>query len=284
MIKLKRPVWLAVLIISILILLAGAVFLFWYFTQQDAPPPMGEITASTSETVILPDDLTEAPAGTAADSAVPATISASDSYGYQMEYSEDWLNMSLEEINEINPDIYAWIYIPGTNVDYPVAQSLVGDDSFYLSHNIYGSYQFSGTIYSQSMNRTDFRDPVTVLYGHNMLNGSMFASLHYFEDASFFNEHNTCFVRTKDKLLTYLIYSAYVYDDRHIMNSFNFNDEQVLLGYFDSTLNPRTYSGNVRQGVTLDSDSRVLTLSTCTNGSSNTRYLVQGVLVDEQLR
>ena len=282
MIKLKKPIWWAILIISVLILLAGAFFLFRYFTQQDTLPPTGEITASVSGGVPLPSTATEEAGTSAPEPTAPAPTK--EAFGYEVEEYEDWTSLSFDELMDINPDIYAWIYIPGTNIDYPVAQSLAGDDSFYLSHNVYGQYQFSGMIYSQSMNRRDFSDPVTVLYGHNMLNGSMFASLHYFEDQSFFDSHTTCFVQTADKLLTYLIYSAYVYDDRHIMNSFNFNDEQVLMEYFGSTLEPRTYSANVREGIELSADSKVLTLSTCTNGSSNTRYLVQGVLVDEQLR
>ena len=112
----------------------------------------------------------------------------------------------------------------------------------------------------------------------------MFATLHYFSDTAFFDDHTTCFILTRDKIYTYLIYSAYVYDDRHILNSNNFADEDVFLEYLDSSLHPRTYNGNVREGVDLDKDSRILTLSTCTNGAANTRYLVQGVLVDEQPR
>ena len=276
--KVRKPLWVVILIIAILVLLAGFFFLIKnYLPGQETPLPGGMAPTSSASSAETVD-------GTAAATEPPTETPTINSFGYALEKYEDWMSLDFEELLDINPDICGWIYIPGTNIDYPVAQSLDGDDNFYLSHNIYKQYQFSGTIYSQSMNRRNFTDPVTVLYGHNMLNGSMFATLHRFSDQDFFNKHTTCFVRTRDKLLTYLIYSAYVYDDRHIMNSFNFLDEEVLLDYFDSTLNPRTYSGIVREGVTLTSDSRVLTLSTCTNGGSNTRFLVQGVLVDEQLR
>ena len=276
--KTNRALWIVILTLSLTVVIGCVIFLFVYLMQPGdifphttvkptAAPPDESVAAATDEPTEAP---TEKP-----------TI---NSFGYEMETYEEWTQLSFEELMDINPDIYAWIYIPDTNVDYPVAQSMNGDDSFYLSHNIYRQYQFSGTIYSEFQNATDFSDPVTVLYGHNMLNGSMFATLHYFTDEKFFDEHTTCFILTRDKVYTYLIYAAYVYDDRHILNSNNFSDEDVLLNYFDSTLNPHTYSGNVREGVALDKDSRVLTLSTCTNGASNTRYLVQGVLVDEQLR
>jgi sortase B len=269
-----------ILILSLVVLLGGAVFLFFYFTQNDSPISRDDVTVTEAVTEAATDQTEASEAPTEPPTEAPTV----NTYGYRMDEYDDWEELSFDELTEINPDIYAWIYIPDTKIDYPVAQSLKGDDAFYLSHNVYGDYQFSGTIYSESMNSRDFHDPVTVLYGHNMLNGSMFATLHYFNDADFFDDHTTCFVVTKDKVLTYLIYSAYVYDDRHIMNSNNnFADEEVLLEYFDSTIHPRTYNYNVRGGVTLDKDSKVLTLSTCI-GSDPTRYLVQGVLVDEQDR
>ena len=269
-----------ILILSLVVLLGGAVFLFLYFTQNDSPISRDDVTVTEAVTEAATDQTEASEAPTEPPTEAPTV----NTYGYRMDEYDEWEELSFDELTEINPDIYAWIYIPDTKIDYPVAQSLKGDDAFYLSHNVYGDYQFSGTIYSESMNSRDFHDPVTVLYGHNMLNGSMFATLHYFNDADFFDDHTTCFVVTKDKVLTYLIYSAYVYDDRHIMNSNNnFTDEEVLLEYFDSTIHPRTYNYNVRGGVTLDKDSKVLTLSTCI-GSDPTRYLVQGVLVDEQDR
>jgi sortase B len=278
--RIKRPLWLVVLIFSLIVLLGGAVFLFIYLTQDDRPISRDDITVTETATEASAEEATAAPETLEPPTQAPTV----NTFGYRMDDYDDWGELSFDELTKINPDIYAWIYIPDTKIDYPVAQSLRGDDAFYLSHNVYGEYQFSGTIYSESMNSRDFDDPVTVLYGHNMLNGSMFATLHYFNDADFFDEHTTCFVITKDKVLTYLIYAAYVYDDRHILNANNnFADEDVLLAYFDSTLHPRTYNMNVRGDVTLDKNSKVLTLSTCI-GSDPTRYLVQGVLVNEQDR
>ena len=272
--KVGKKLWIAVLIIAILVLLAGAFFLIRYFTQQDKLIERDDIRVETRDEA-TPDEVVTEP---------PTEAPTINSFGYKLDEYADWQELDFSKLRDINTDIYAWIYIPGTNVDYPVAQSIeYHDDSFYLNHNIYREYQFSGTIYSEMKNRLDFSDPVTVLYGHNMLNGSMFATLHYFSDKDFFDKHTTCFVQTRDKLCTYLIYAAYVYDDRHILNSFNFADEDVRVDYFNSTLNPRTYSGFVREGVELDKDSRIITLSTCI-GADKTRYLVQGVLVDEQFR
>ena len=272
--KTRKMLWIVILVLAIIALSAGGFFLIRYFTQQDHLVTRDDIRKS---------DATQDEANPTSSEA-PTEEPTINSFGYKLDEYPDWTQMDFDQLTAINTDIYAWIYIPGTNVDYPVAQSISDqNDSFYLNHNIYREYQFSGTIFSEIKNALDFSDPVTVLYGHNMLNGSMFATLHYFSDEKFFNTHTTCFVQTKDKLYTYLIYAAYVYDDRHILNSFNFSDVKVRTDYFNSTLKPRTYDGFVRDGVELDKDSRILTLSTCI-GAGNTRYLVQGVLVDEKVR
>lgn len=255
--------------IALAILIGAGTFLFFYLRQKN----------------ISRNVLPVAPATEKATEKVGATEKGPiKAWGYQTAELGDHA-VSFDELEEINPDIYAWIYIPNTNVDYPVARSTSdGNDSFYLEHNIYRQYQFSGTIYSEIQNQPDMHDRVTVMYGHNMLNGSMFASLHNFEDKSFFDDNNTIFVMTKDKLFTYLVYSAYTYDDRHILNSFSLNDDKSFREFLDSTLDPHSYDCNVREGVQLTTENKILTLSTCTSGASNTRYLVQGVLVDESDR
>ena len=90
--------------------------------------------------------------------------------------------IDFKALQEKNSDVYSWIYIPDTNVDYPIVQSDADtDDLFYLDHNIDKKYEFAGMIFSQKHNTKDYSDPVTVLYGHDMKNGSMFADLHEFE-------------------------------------------------------------------------------------------------------
>ena len=81
----------------------------------------------------------------------------------------------------VNPDVYAWIWIPGTNIDYPILQSETEDDAYYLNHTIEKKEGLPGTIYTEKYNGKDFSSPVTVIYGHNMKNGSMFADLHKYE-------------------------------------------------------------------------------------------------------
>ncbi len=185
--------------------------------------------------------------------------------------------VSLKEQNE---DIYAWIEVPNTNINYPVVQSRV-DDNFYLNKGIDKKYLFAGMIYSQSMNSLDFYDPVTVLYGHNMNNGTMFQNLHKFQNKEFFNENDHFFVYTKNHILTYKIVSAFKYDNRHIMNSFDFNIISDLADFQNTVTNPDSLLKNVREDTEIDYNSKILVLSTCI-GDKRSRYLVCGVMIDDE--
>lgn len=211
------------------------------------------------------------------DKPAAATKSAEELKKYAENHKIKW-----DKLKKTNKDIYAWLYVPKTKIDYPVVQpSKNKDDLYYLNRDIDKKYKFAGSIFSEKMNAKDFKDPVTVLYGHNMLNGSMFAGLHRFEIASFFKKNKVFYIYTPSRRLTYQIYSAYTYDDRHIMNSFDFGDKADLKEYQKSTLKPKSMTKNVRK-VKLNAKSKIVTLSTCTNGDDNTRFLVQGVLVKNE--
>lgn len=191
--------------------------------------------------------------------------------------------IDFEWLESVNPEVYAWIYIPDTQIDYPVAQHAGSDQEYYLSHDFYGSPKFAGCIFSQKPNALDFSDPVTVLYGHNMKNGSMFQNLYFFlQDSDFFNAHKYIYLYMKNRTLVYEVVSAYYSDNRNIMVYNDFSDPQVFADYLDQCQNPRTVERCVREDVTLDENSRILTLSTCRPNVASQRYLVQAVLAYEK--
>ena len=86
---------------------------------------------------------------------------------------------------------------------------------------------------------------------------------------------------TPGHILTYEIYSAFVYDDRHILNSFDFSSKEEYAEFLSATLSPKSMTRNVREGIEVDTNDRIITLSTCT-GVKTQRYLVVGVLVNDQ--
>ena len=192
--------------------------------------------------------------------------------------------IDFDAVRVENPDVCAWIQIPGIEViDYPIMQSdAETDDNFYLDHDINKAEKRAGSIYFQKVNRSDFSDPNTLIYGHNMLNGTMFGQLKKFRGKDFFNENREIYIYTPGHIKKYEIVSAFVYDDRHIINSFNFNIETSRMQFFDECLNPSSLTKQVLEGATLDKDDKIITLSTCTSNESE-RYLVVGKLVSDTI-
>ncbi|MDR1713473.1 MAG: class B sortase [Coriobacteriales bacterium] len=189
--------------------------------------------------------------------------------------------IDFASIQQTSPDVYAWIYIPGTPINYPVVQH-PNDDFFYIDHNPERNYAFEGSIFTEMANSLDFSDPITVIYGHNMHDETMFSTLHYFEDADFFAENDEMIIYTPGHILTYRIISAYQYDNRHILNSYDFSNPEVLADYQEYVRNPDSLLVNTRD-VPLTSTDKIVQLSTCMTVQNWNRYLVNGVLIDDHL-
>jgi len=188
-------------------------------------------------------------------------------------------NLDWDELHETNEHIYAWIYIPGTNVDYPVLQHPT-DDTYYLDYNLDGTKGYPGCIYSEhKYNSMDWMDFNTLLYGHNMKDGTMFKTLHKYEDRAFFEENRYMYIYTPEEVYVYDIFAAYVGDAIHILADYNFEYEEAREKYLDELFSMRSMSAHFRDGVEVTEDSKILTLVTCT-GNGNTRYFVQGVMVN----
>lgn len=191
--------------------------------------------------------------------------------------------IDFQSLQMQNPEIYAWLYVPGTGVNLPLVQHTGGSDDYYLNHDAYGGYSPLGAAFSDGANSSSFTDPVTVVYGHDV--ASVFKNLHDFEDSAFFDAHDKMYVYLPNgKLLTYSVVSAYRSDDSYILGN-DLSSEQGRQAYYDQVLDPvDTEYRQVREGVSLGPDDRLLQLSTCMlnefHGSH--RYIVTGVLTSEQ--
>lgn len=193
-------------------------------------------------------------------------------------------NKDFNQLREKYPDIIAWLEVPNTNVNLAVVQH-PSDDYYYLSHAPTGQQDMFGAAYIELCNKNDFSDPVTLIYGHNMLDDSMFATLHSFEDTQFFQENEYFYIYTPGHKYTYTIISAYTYDNRHIINTNKgFQNKDTLMKYYETVKNPSGFLKNVRNGVSLSEDDKIVQLSTCMSDIklSNQRYLVTGVLTEDQ--
>ena len=109
------------------------------------------------------------------------------------------MDVNFAGLKTQNGDICAWIYIPGTDVDYPVLQG--SDNAYYLNHDAYGEYSPDGSIFVDAGNNLDFEDFDTIIYGHNMSTGTMFKTLHNYEDDSFWESNRNVYIYLPDRVM-----------------------------------------------------------------------------------
>lgn len=179
---------------------------------------------------------------------------------------------------EENPHIYAWITIPGTRIDYPVLQHPEKPD-YYLNHNVDGSKGYPGCIYTQPYNSRDWSDNQTVLYGHNMKDGTMFADLHAYEEEAFFAENPYIYVYTSDAVLVYRVFAAYPFSDEHLLLNYDTETTDGYEAYLQEVRRAAESRGHYDEAAAPSTEDRIITLSTCIAQKPNQRYLVQGVMV-----
>lgn len=207
---------------------------------------------------------------------VQSTVSVPEKEEVKLE--EPSLYVDFETLQGENSDIYAWIDIPETNVSYPMLRS--EEEDFYLNHNADKQQSVYGAIYTQSFNSDDFSDFNTIIYGHNMRNGTMFGSLKKYKNQEYFDSHSYINIYTPEKEYNYRVFAAYTFDDRHILYHFDFSDTEVRKEYINEVLSGK-YQGIFNRDVSIGENDKVITLSTCTSDGKN-RFLVQAVLIDEK--
>ena len=109
----------------------------------------------------------------------------------------------------------------------------------------------------------------------------MFGGLKQYMDASYMKEHSQIIIYTPEHRLTYQVFAAVTYDDRHILQSFDFRDDQSYQSFLDSLRQVRNMSSYIDEETAVTTEDRILTLSTC-NGNEQERFLVEAVLIDEE--
>ncbi|MCI8280637.1 MAG: class B sortase [Lachnospiraceae bacterium] len=192
------------------------------------------------------------------------------------------VRIDFEALEAQNPDIYAWITLPGTEIDYPVLQKSDSEDpydNYYLNHTVDFTEGLPGAIYSQAVNHKDFMDPVTVLYGHNLKNGGMFTSLHRFEEQDFFEKNRQIILYTPEGTLIYEIFAAVEFSDDLIPYEYDFSDPLEVQRYLEDV---GGCEGNFREDIAISQEDKILTLSTCYSGRDTSRLLVEAVMIEKE--
>lgn len=192
-------------------------------------------------------------------------------------------NLDFDKLHEDNEDIYAWIYVPDTTVDYPILQHPT-DNTYYLNYNMDGSYGYPGCIYTEDYNQKDFSDPHTVIYGHNLKDRTMFTTLHNFEDPELMQEDHYIFIYTEDYVYVYRIFGAYEYPAVHLLDNYDLSNEYVYEQFLKDIMSvddTPARVANIRHDISVTKEDKIVTLSTCTPDDISTiRFLVTGVLLD----
>lgn len=179
--------------------------------------------------------------------------------------------------NEKNDDIYAWIKVEGTKIDYPVLQH-PKDNTYYVIHNIDDSYGYPGCIFTELYNNKDFEDPLTAMYGHYMKDGSMFAGLHNFMDKDFFDKHGKITVYTPEKEMEYEVFAAFMTDNNRITVWYDFDNEDTMTHYLEEVYSKeQNDTDHIKTDIKVNAGDKILALETCVDEGKDFRYLVLAV-------
>ena len=181
-------------------------------------------------------------------------------------------------VYEQNRDFVGWISIDGTNINYPVMQT-IDNPNYYLKHGFDKQYSNYGVPYVQENCALDISDNV-VIYGHHMNNGSMFADLCKYESENFYREHTTIRFDTLDGFGEYEIvavfktvaYSEQGFKYYHFVNAADEDDFNTFISQCKALALYDT-------GVGAEYGDKLLTLSTCEYSRTNGRMVVVAKLI-----
>ena len=183
------------------------------------------------------------------------------------------MDIDFASLKSVNDDVVGWIYVEAVpDINYPIVHGK--DNETYLHRTYEKNYNFAGTIFVDYENKGDFSDCNTIVYGHNMKNGSMFAQLKKFtQDEETYKKSKYFWIYTPDLIYQYRIFSAAVVNKVGLTYQVTFTEDE-----FNQFVN-QAFANSVvdNTDVEVTREDRVVTLSTCT-GDDSTRFVVMGRL------
>lgn len=151
-------------------------------------------------------------------------------------------------LQEENPEIFAWICIPETDIDCPVLQSMHGDD-FYEKHDAYGQESENGAVYIELANLASMCDFNTVMHGKTGKDGNgPFAGLYQFADPEYFEKHENLYLYLDGNVLTYEIFAAYERENTSLLRSYDFTYQEGCEQFLNDLYSIRDMKMNLREG------------------------------------
>ena len=215
------------------------------FSEPFSEEPSAE--SSDEENSEGPSEISDEASSEESDVSEEMSEESEESGEETSEYVYEDVNFAVYQ--KINKDIYAWIRIPGTPIDYPILNRK-GDNEYYLKRNYYRYADTRGSIFTEDYNNRDFNDPVTLIYGHNMRNGSMFGSIQKtYTKKSFMQSHKELQIILPDKTYTYEIFAAVPYSNIHLMYYYDFTNTYVFTEVMNDILSVRAMNAVVDKTV-----------------------------------
>lgn len=202
--------------------------------------------------------------------------------GIAYETAED-AAVDFRALQAENPDIFGWIYIPGTGIDAPVLQSTEADD-YYESHNAYGEKDEGGALYTELANLKDMCDFNTVVHGKTSKDGSkgLFADLYRFADPDFFKQHEDIYLYLDGNLLTYTIFAAYERENTSLIRDYDFTYGYGCEQFLGDLYGGREMGKNLREGwEEVTPYHFLLTLTTRQGADAGRQFVVIAALVGD---
>ena len=182
---------------------------------------------------------------------------------------------TFQELQVINPEVFSWLTVYGTNIDYPVTQA--GDNMKYVNTNAEGSYSLSGSIFLDYENSRDFSDFNSILFGHHMEKQAMFGEIGLFSDKDYFNArlYGSLYYNGTDHGLEFF---AFLHTDAYDASVFAAGvSGEARQAYLDGLLDKAAFTRDM--GVTVKD--RIVLLSTCSAESTNGRDILVARITDE---
>ncbi len=183
------------------------------------------------------------------------------------------IDVDFNALREQCADVVGWIYSEDTVINYPMV--IAEDNFYYLRRMIDGNYNSSGTLFLDCLNEGDFSSKNTLIYGHNMRDGSMFASIRNYDKQEYYDAHPKLYINTPDGNYRVEVFSAYITDADSDTYTIGFSSDEDYQAYLDKMVSQSAFTSDVKP----TSKDRIVTLSTCTYEYADARFVVQGRLV-----
>ena len=181
------------------------------------------------------------------------------------------ISVNFDVLWQMNEDVIAWLYQENTQINYPVMQS--SDNDYYLRRSFDRNYNVYGCLYLDYRCTADYSDNLSVIYGHEAENGSMFGSLLGYKRQEYYDTHKVMYLLTPDGNYRVRVFAGVIVKSDNGLFSVPTSDERLMLRIQDAIEN-----STFKSDVDVEDIGQILMLSTCTYEFTDARYLVLGTL------